>query len=123
MVLGNCLHSNVVGINAFYYILKKEKERYQFYPACGANRNEALQPFISNALRKSANSTLASIATIGLVSLPGMMTGQILSGSSPMIAIKYQIMIMLAIFSGTILSFFSESSLLTPLSLKNRHAG
>lgn len=46
------------------------------------------------------------MATIGLVSLPGMMTGQILSGSSPLIAIKYQIMIMLAIFSGTVLSVY-----------------
>ena len=106
MVLGNCLRSNVIGINAFYYGLSDHKERYQFYLACGASRNEALQPFISDALQKSANPTLASMATIGLVSLPGMMTGQILSGSSPLIAIKYQIMIMVAIFSGTILSVF-----------------
>ena|SRR5699024_3091868 len=106
MVLGNCLRSNVIGINAFYYSLSDHKERYQFYLACGASRNEALQPFISEALQKSANPTLASMATIGLVSLPGMMTGQILSGSSPLIAIKYQIMIMVAIFSGTILSVY-----------------
>lgn len=106
MVLGNCLRSNVIGINAFYYSLAEQKERYQFYLACGATRQEALQSFISEALQKSANPTLASMATIGLVSLPGMMTGQILSGSSPMIAIKYQIMIMVAIFSGTILSVF-----------------
>ncbi len=106
MVLGNCLRSNVIGFNAFYYSLKEQKERYQFYLACGATRQEALKPFIADALKKSANPTLASMATIGLVSLPGMMTGQILSGSSPMIAIKYQIMIMLAIFSGTILSVF-----------------
>ncbi len=106
MVLGNCLRSNVIGINAFYYSLDEHKERYQFFLACGATRQEALQPFISKALQKSANPTLASMATIGLVSLPGMMTGQILSGSSPMIAIKYQIMIMVAIFSGTILSVF-----------------
>ena len=38
------------------------------------------------------------MATIGIVSLPGMMTGQILGGSIPMVAIKYQIVIMLAIF-------------------------
>jgi len=50
--------------------------------------------------------TLAAMATIGLVSLPGMMTGQILGGSSPMTAIKYQIMTIPAIFSGTILSVF-----------------
>lgn len=106
MILGNCLRSNVIGINAFYYSLSDHKERYQFYLACGASRTEALEPFIGKALKKSANPTLASMATIGLVSLPGMMTGQILSGSSPIIAIKYQIMIMVAIFSGTILSVF-----------------
>lgn len=106
MVLGNCLRSNVIGINAFYYSLDEHKERYQFYLSCGATRSEALQSFFSEALQKSANPTLASMATIGLVSLPGMMTGQILSGSSPIIAIKYQIMIMVAIFSGTVLSVY-----------------
>ncbi|AVR45013.1 ABC transporter permease [Christiangramia fulva] len=106
MVLGNCLRSNVIGINTFYYSLIDHRERYRFYLANGASRKEALFPFFKDALKKSANPTLASMATIGLVSLPGMMTGQILSGSSPLIAIKYQIMIMLAIFSGTILSVY-----------------
>ena len=45
--------------------------------------------------------TVATMATIGLVSLPGMMTGVILGGANPMSAIKYQILIMLAIFGGT----------------------
>ena len=106
MVLGNCLRSNVIGINDFYYNLKENNERYRFYLASGATRREALYPFFQRALQKSANPTLAAMATIGLVSLPGMMTGQILSGSSPMTAIQYQIMIMLAIFSCTILSVF-----------------
>lgn len=106
MVLGNCLQSNVIGINAFYYGIDQHQERYRFYIANGATQKEALFPFFRTALKKSANPTLASMATIGLVSLPGMMTGQILSGSSPLIAIKYQIMIMLAIFSGTVLSVY-----------------
>mgnify|MGYP002064059490 CR=1 FL=1 len=42
--------------------------------------------------------TIASMATIGLVALPGMMTGVILGGAAPGVAIKYQIIIMLAIF-------------------------
>lgn len=106
MVLGNCLRSNVIGINAFFYSIDEHKERYRFFLASGATRSEAVFPFFREALKKSANPTLASMATIGLVSLPGMMTGQILSGSSPLIAIKYQIMIMLAIFSGTVLSVY-----------------
>jgi len=46
------------------------------------------------------------MATMGLVSLPGMMTGQILGGSSPLTAIRYQIMIMLAILTGTVFSVY-----------------
>lgn len=42
-----------------------------------------------------------SLMAVGLVSLPGMMTGQILSGVSPMIAVRYQIMIMLMLFTSS----------------------
>jgi putative ABC transport system permease protein len=41
------------------------------------------------------------MATIGIVSLPGMMTGIIMGGTDPVVAIKYQIAIMIAIFTGT----------------------
>ena len=44
---------------------------------------------------------LNSMAAAGIVSLPGMMTGQILGGSPPMEAVKYQILIMFMIASGT----------------------
>jgi len=106
MILGNCLRSNVIGVNTFYYSLKQQRGRYHYYLANGATQTEALFPFFREALRKTANPTLASMATVGLVSLPGMMTGQILSGSSPLTAIKYQIIIFIAIFSGTIISVF-----------------
>lgn len=106
MILGNCLRGNVIGIGEFYYSLQEHQERFRFYLASGATRKEALFPFFSLALKKAINPTLASLATIGLVALPGMMTGQMLSGSSPLIAIKYQIMIMLAIFSGTLLCVY-----------------
>ena len=52
-------------------------------------------------IRAALAPTVASMATIGLVSLPGMMTGVILGGASPATAIKYQIAIMISIFSGT----------------------
>jgi len=106
MILGNCLRSNVIGVNAFYYSLQKQKNRYHYYLSTGATRAEALFPYFREALKKTANPTLASMATVGLVSLPGMMTGQILSGSSPLTAIKYQIIVFIAIFSGTVLSVF-----------------
>jgi len=114
MILGNCLRSNVIGIHAFYFSLSRNRSLYHYYLASGATRNEALFPFYTDALKQVANPTLATMATVGLVSLPGMMTGQILSGSSPLIAIRYQIMIMIAIFSGSIMTVFFAIKLMNP---------
>jgi putative ABC transport system permease protein len=68
------------------------------YLSLGATRTEAVMPFLRQAYKASIAPQIGGLATIGLVSLPGMMTGQILGGSSPAVAIKYQIMIMIAIF-------------------------
>ncbi len=64
----------------------------------GATQIQAIMPYIKNALISSIKPTVSSMATIGLVSLPGMMTGQILGGSVPVEAIMYQIAIMIAIY-------------------------
>ena len=50
------------------------------------------------ALRASLIPIINSLFAVGFVSLPGMMTGQILSGISPLIAVRYQIMVMCMIF-------------------------
>lgn len=50
------------------------------------------------ALRASLIPITNSLFAVGLVSLPGMMTGQILSGISPLVAVRYQIMVMCMIF-------------------------
>lgn len=52
----------------------------------------------ATALRASLIPITNSLFAVGLVSLPGMMTGQILSGISPLIAVRYQIMVMCMIF-------------------------
>jgi len=56
------------------------------------------------ALHASLIPVINSMFAVGLVSLPGMMTGQILSGVSPLIAVRYQIMVMCMIFASSVLS-------------------
>lgn len=56
------------------------------------------------ALHASLIPVINSLFAVGLVSLPGMMTGQILSGVSPLIAVRYQIMVMCMIFASSVLS-------------------
>ncbi|BDU50178.1 ABC transporter permease [Haliovirga abyssi] len=97
MLLGNSLKGNIIGLDNFYKNISKQEKKYFYKLSLGATRYEALLPFIRKSIKISSKPTLATMATIGIVSLPGMMTGQILSGESPMNAIKYQIAITIAI--------------------------
>jgi len=98
MLLGNCLRSIIIGLTNFYSGLKKNEKEYLYTLTLYNNRTQALKPWFKESLVAAINPTLASMATIGLVSLPGMMPGQILGGSIPIVALKYQIAIMGSIF-------------------------
>lgn len=104
MILGNSLRGNIVGMGEFYEDIRRNENRYLYSLSLGASRYEALMPYIRKCLRSALKPTLANIATAGLVFLPGMMTGQILGGASPMLAIKYQISIMIALYVSTSMS-------------------
>lgn len=104
MILGNCLRADIIGIRTFYSGIRKDEKVFLLSLSQGARLSEATQPYLREACHMALAPTLATMATIGLVSLPGMMTGVILGGVDPMVAIKYQIAIMIAIFSGTALT-------------------
>ncbi|MBW3694667.1 ABC transporter permease [Vibrio sp. T187] len=98
MLLGNCLSCNIVALQNLFGAFELRKSEYEGALSLGASPQYASAPFIRTAIQKSISPIMASMATTGIVTLPGMMTGQILGGASPMVAIKYQLMIMIAIF-------------------------
>jgi putative ABC transport system permease protein len=100
MILGNALNHNIVGISNYFTRLRKEQELYFFLLVNTNSKKSSLLPYIQTAIKSGLNPLIATMSVLGLISLPGMMTGQILGGSSPVIAIKYQILIMIAIFVG-----------------------
>jgi putative ABC transport system permease protein len=104
MVLGNSLNHNIVGLTTYFDGISGKRDLYYFLLTNSGSRKKAMLPFIQDALKKGLNPLLANMSVIGLISLPGMMTGQILGGASPVVAIKYQVMIMLAIFVGCTLT-------------------
>lgn len=104
MVLGNALRSNVVGLGNFYKAIHREENLYHYKLSLGATKYEAMLPFAKQSFKAAIEPTIATMATMGIVSLPGMMTGQILGGSVPLVAIKYQIAIMVAILASTVIS-------------------
>lgn len=101
MILGNCLRANIIGIRRFYQSIRQGEKAFCQQLADGATLHEATSPHLQHTLQEALAPTLATMATIGVVSLPGMMTGVILGGADPMTAIQYQIAIMIAIFTGT----------------------
>ncbi|MDB1123625.1 ABC transporter permease [Vibrio algarum] len=98
MLLGNSLSGNIVALQNLYGAYEQRKTEYEAAISLGATPQYASIPFVRAAMQKALAPILASMATTGLVTLPGMMTGQILGGTSPIIAIKYQMIILIAIF-------------------------
>ncbi|WP_076410051.1 ABC transporter permease [Shewanella sp. UCD-KL12] len=98
MLLGNCLSGNIVALQRLFSAFDEKKDQYEGALALGVSPYQAAFPFMQSALKQSFAPILASMTTTGLVTLPGMMTGQILGGSDPMVAIKYQLIILIAIF-------------------------
>ena len=72
----------------------------------GATPKEACKPFFVESMQAALMPHLANMATVGIVSLPGMMTGQMISGGSPLTAIRYQVAIMVTMFVAMELSSF-----------------
>lgn len=101
MIMGNLIKVNVMALNRFYKSLRSNLSFFHYSLGNGATLGEALLPFTREALQTAFNPTIAGMAVMGLIALPGMMTGQILGGTVPLTAIKYQIIIQITIFSGT----------------------
>lgn len=107
ILMGNMLGVNVIGLNTFYYNLMREKSCYYYLIGNGATVDEATAPFVRQALTRAFSPAIANMAVMGLVALPGTMIGQILGGSSPDVAIKYQMMIIVITISASIISLMS----------------
>lgn len=86
--------------------------------ALGASPRQAMERYVRAAVRASMIPTLNTMLTVGLVSLPGMMTGQIVSGTAPDQAVRYQIVIMyqlvaVAAVAGLLAATFARRMLFT----------
>lgn len=106
MVLGNSMNSCALALERFESGLSDNWKAYYTRLSLGATLWEAALPPFRKAIQASLLPQILTIASMGVVSLPGMMTGQILGGSSAIVAIKYQMMVMAAIFSAVTLADF-----------------
>ena len=106
MVLGNTLNGISLGLDRFMEGLVTQRDQVETLLALGATRWEAAHQTLREAIRVGMIPTINSMMVMGLVSLPGMMTGQILAGANPIDAVRYQIVIIFMIAAGAALGIF-----------------
>jgi len=103
MVLGNTLNGISLGMNTLTDALAAQRRQIETLLSLGASRWEAASGPIRQAVRTGMIPIINSMMIVGIVSLPGMMTGQLLSGTAPIQAVRYQIVIMFLVASATAL--------------------
>jgi len=103
MVLGNTLNGISLGLDRLMELLVSQRDQVELRLCLGASRWEACREPVADALRVGMVPTINSMLVMGLVSLPGMMTGQILQGGAPAAAVRYQIVVLFMIASATAL--------------------
>ena len=101
MVLGNSLTGISLALDHLLESLDRDRDAVETELALGATRWEAARGPVSAAVKRGMVPILNSMTVVGIVSLPGMMTGQILAGSDPMEAVGYQLVVMFMIAAST----------------------
>lgn len=97
IILGNAMTGIMLALKTFKETLSAEKHKIHTLINCGTHPKDILQPIANQATATAMLPTINSMLGMGIIFLPGMMTGQILSGVYPVTAIMYQTAIMLAL--------------------------
>ena len=103
MILGNCLTGVSLGLDTLTTGVARERSSIEARLLLGETRYQALNAVARRAVRTGMMPLINSMAATGIVSLPGMMTGQILAGIQPGEAARYQILIMMLLAGATAL--------------------
>lgn len=101
MVLGNTLTGISLCLDEALTGFAAGRAEVETELSLGATRWEAARRPLRRAVRRGMVPIINSMMVVGLVSLPGMMTGQILAGANPLQAVQYQIIVMFMIAAGT----------------------
>jgi putative ABC transport system permease protein len=107
MILGNTMNGVSLGLDRLVSGAVVQRAAIEARLTLGATATQAMRGVTREAMRAGLIPTINGMAAAGLVSLPGMMTGQILAGVEPVEAVKYQILIMFLIGGGTGLGLFA----------------
>ncbi|MBC75677.1 MAG: hypothetical protein CME64_06645 [Halobacteriovoraceae bacterium] len=97
MLVGNSLNGLTLGLNSFFESFSDNRFSLIQSIGFGASKKEALFPLVAKSLKSGLTPILNTMLVVGIVSIPGMMTGQLIAGEDTFVAAKYQYFILVAI--------------------------
>lgn len=111
MIIGNSMVSSGLTVSRLKDEIKSRALEIQTALALGATARQSVQKILKIAIKTGMMPTIDGMKTLGIVQLPGMMTGLILGGVDPINAVKYQIMVTFMLASTVAISCFSVAFL------------
>jgi len=106
MIVGNSMTGVTLALKTFRETTHNQKPKIESLLNLGVEPDKILNQIANNSLETAILPTINSMVGMGIIFLPGMMTGQILSGTLPITSIMYQIAIMIAICAAVCLAVF-----------------
>ncbi len=103
MVIGNSMNAIAIALERLLNDMRSKRQEIEMKLCLGADYKEASIDIVRNAMKAGMIPSINSMMAVGIVFIPGMMTGQILAGANPITAIKYQIVVMIMIVGATTL--------------------
>jgi putative ABC transport system permease protein len=101
IILGNAMSGVSLALNSLLTGVSRDRAAIESRLALGVDRMTALGPFLQRAMRSGLIPVINQMAAAGLITLPGMLTGQVLAGMDPAEAVKYQILILFLLAGAT----------------------
>ncbi len=116
MVIGNSMVLSILFLNRFTAEIETHRDETELILSLGGTPKQAIHRQLINAIKASMIPTIESQKTMGLVQLPGMMSGQIIAGADPIQAVQFQLLIIFllltaAAVTSVLLGFLSYPSL------------
>jgi putative ABC transport system permease protein len=104
IILGNAMNAVALGLERLERELVEGRKRVEVVLALGGTPSQAAAAAERQAVRAALIPVINSMMVVGLVQLPGVMTGQILAGADPWMAVRYQAVVIFMLLSGNALS-------------------
>ncbi len=104
MMIGNSLNGLSLGAERFKSELESKRDRVECLLSMGATADRAAADCMRTAFTAAMIPTINALMVIGLIQIPGVMTGQVMAGVDPLIAARYQLIVMFMIVGGKVIA-------------------